>query len=295
MTAPPDRRVEATGRFARPGADGLRPALRRLRSAASTTLEALAPALALAWRARRHLRSGEPELRLVPALSMPHRLSIDVGANYGIYAVVMARCAPRVLVVEPNLALARLLRRGLPSSCTVLACALSDSEGTAELRVPLRDGRELASRGSLLAESGEPAHVYSIELRRLDDCAREPVGFVKIDVEGHEMAVLRGADRVLREDGPNLLVEAEERHRPGAVAELATLLAGYGYRGLFRDGGQLRPIEAFDPAIHQDPRRIGSGPGRIGQYANNFIFTKKAELLAELQSVALPVEGAGDS
>ncbi len=260
----------------------------RLRIALPRALEAVLPALALRLRARRHWRTGEPELRLVPLLSMPGRLSVDVGANRGVYALHMARFAPRVLVIEPNPALAGLLRRGLPRRCTVRCCALSDHGGTAALRVPVEDGREQTYRASLEEGTDGPVQVYPTELTTLDDCAGEPVGFVKIDVEGHETAVLRGGARVLREDGPNLLIEAEERHRPGAVAEVAALLAGYGYRGLFRDGTRLRPIESFDSRIHQDPARLGPGPGRIGRYANNFVFTKDARLVDRLLAVELP-------
>jgi len=280
MTSPPVRRPARSAA----ASGSVAGSLRRLRSGLLGAFEELLPRLAARLRAYRHLRSGEPELRLVAALSMPDRLSVDVGANRGYYSMIMARHAPRVLAIEPNPQLARLLRRALPPGCAVLCCALSDRKGTAELRVPLVDGQERTSRASLDERMEGPAHLYEVELARLDDCAHEPVGFVKIDVEGHELAVLRGADRVLREDGPNLLIEAEERHRPGAVAEVAGLLAGYGYRGLFRAGETMRPIEEFDPAVHQDPRNLGHGPGRIGRYANNFVFTRDPALYRRLQA-----------
>lgn len=263
-------------------------AVDRIRAALLPAFDTLLPRLALRLRADRHLRTGEPELRLVAPLSMPGRLSVDVGANHGVYAVVMARHAPRVLAVEPNPRLARLLRRGLPANCTVLACALSDAPGTAELRVPLVDGHEDSYLASLDGQTAGPSRLYRVELRTLDDCVREPVGLLKIDVEGHEIAVLRGAGRVLREDGPNLLIEAEERHRPGAVATVAALLAEHGYRGLFRDGSRLRPLDAFDPAVHQDPARLGRGPGKTEHYVNNFVFTRDPALFDRLLAEPLP-------
>lgn len=270
------------------GADETRPLLARVRAALVRALDACLPRLALRLRAERHLRSGEPELRLVGRLSMPDRISVDVGANHGCYAIVMARHARRVIAIEPNPKLARLLRRGLPRRCTVMCCALSDKAGVAELNVPLVDGREETYLGSLLETVAGPVHRYQVELQRLDDCVRESVGFVKIDVEGHEIAVLRGADRVLREDGPNLLIEAEERHRLGAVAAVAELLAAYGYRGLFRDGARLRPLADFDPAVHQDPARLGRGPGKTEHYVNNFVFTRDPALFARLLTEPIP-------
>ncbi len=280
MTSSPVRRPGPSAAASGSGAGSLR----RLRSALLGAFETLLPRLVARLRADRHLRSGEPELRLVPALSMPDRLSIDVGANHGYYSIIMARYAPRVLAIEPNPELARLLRRALPRRCGVLCCALSDRKGRAELRVPRVDGEANRYLGTLDQDVADPAEVHEVELARLDDCAHEPVGFVKIDVEGHELAVLRGADRVLREDGPNLLIEAEERHRPGAVADVAGLLAGYGYRGLFRAGETMRPIAEFDPAVHQNPRNLGHGPGRIGRYVNNFVFTRDLALYRRLQA-----------
>lgn len=260
----------------------------RVRAHVLSAIDRLLPVFSLRLRADRHLASGEPELRLVAALSMPGRLSVDVGANHGVYAVIMARHAPRVLAIEPNPELARLLRRGLPRNCTVLACALSDRAGAAELRVPLIDGREDSYLASLEGRTvAGPSRVHRVELRRLDDCVDAPVGFLKIDVEGHEMAVLRGADRVLRKDSPNILVEAEERHQPGAVAKVAALLEGYGYRGLFRDGPRLRPLEAFDPAVHQDPAKLGSRIDKTAHYVNNFVFTRDPALFDRLQALPL--------
>jgi FkbM family methyltransferase len=282
MTALIDREPQSTGAVGRTGA------LERIRVGLLDAFDRLLPRLALRLRADRHLRTGEPELRLVSTLSMPGRLSVDVGANHGVYAVVMARHAPRVLAVEPNPRLARLLRRGLPANCTVLACALSEAPGVAELRVPIVDGREDSYLASLSERADRPSHRYRVELRTLDDCVREPVGLLKIDVEGHEIAVLRGARRVLREDGPNLLIEAEERHRPGAVASVATLLAEHGYRGLFRDGTRLRPLAEFDPAVHQEPTRLGRGPTETEHYVNNFVFTRHPALFDRLLAEPVP-------
>ncbi|HEX7095394.1 MAG TPA: FkbM family methyltransferase, partial [Acidimicrobiales bacterium] len=104
------------------------------------------------------------------------------------------------------------------------------------------------------------------DLEWLDD-----VGFVKVDVEGHELAVLRGAERLLRRDRPTLLVECEERHHPGATAALRAYLEGLGYEGLFvMWDGVLQPIRLFadvhQVVTHLCDRRDGR------HYVNNFIF-----------------------
>ena len=54
---------------------------------------------------------------------------------------------------------------------------------------------------------------------RLDDVTANPVGFVKIDVEGAEALVLSGAENLIRHGKPIFLIEIEERHREGAIAQ----------------------------------------------------------------------------
>ncbi|MGO8126768.1 FkbM family methyltransferase, partial [Rhizobium ruizarguesonis] len=54
----------------------------------------------------------------------------------------------------------------------------------------------------------------SVPTRRLDSYQFGPLGFIKIDVEGHELKVLKGSQAILNRDHPNLLIEAEDRHRP---------------------------------------------------------------------------------
>src|SRR5437868_5966109 len=68
-----------------------------------------------------------------------------------------------------------------------------------------------------------------IEVRTLDQFDLRNVGFVKIDVEGHELAVLEGAARTLARERPNLLIEANEHHRPDAVGSIRRFMAELDY------------------------------------------------------------------
>ena len=220
-------------------------------------------------------RADEPELALVPSLLRPDRAFLDVGANVGLYSYVARGRASRVFAVEPHPGMAAALRRNFGGDVEVLEYALSDHEGTAELHVPRHEGGELTSRSSLEAEAnpGFAEHQVGVELHRLDDLSLPPLGLVKVDVEGHEKAVLVGAEATLARDRPALIVEVEERHHPGESARIFELLAGWGFEGFFLESGSLRPIAEFDPKRHQRPEDIKRpGSKRASGYINNFIF-----------------------
>jgi hypothetical protein len=79
--------------------------------------------------------------------------------------------------------------------------------------------------------------------------------------------------RIVESDKPIFLIEIEERHKPGSVADIASFMEGRGYRSYFVHGDRVRPIAEFDIARHQDASLIGEGD-RAGykDYINNFIF-----------------------
>ena len=102
--------------------------------------------------------------------------------------------------------------------------------------------------------------------RTLDSYGFSNVGFIKIDVEGFEAAVLAGArDTILRER-PVMQIELEEQHTGRPIEELLAMVQDLGMDAFFLRDGALRPISDFDPVKN----RAALNP-RIG-YINNFIF-----------------------
>ncbi len=230
------------------------------------------PKQAMYARYIKALFRGEVELRLLPLLCDSSKVSLDIGAHHGIYTLGTSLFSRRVIAVEPQYHLARLLRQAIPSRATLIEGALSSKAGESTLRIPLR---EWDSRSHLDVGGADDGRWRSqrVSLFRMDDIVREPVGFVKIDVEGHEREVLEGAIRIVGSDRPNFLIEIEERHRSGSVADIATVMASHGYRGFFVQGKRIRPIAEFDIERHQSASRIGAGDrASYKDYINNFIF-----------------------
>jgi FkbM family methyltransferase len=230
----------------------------------------------VARRARQRLAGAvEREMALLPHLAPADRVAVDVGGNAGAYSEQLVRLARSVVTLEANPALATHLEWMFEGRIRVIAAAASDAPGEVVLRIP-KD----PSFNGLATVAPENPLGDSVEVRipavTLDSLDLRDVGFIKIDVEGHEAAVLAGARELLARDRPNLLLEAEERHRPGAVARVRALLEPMGYVGFMLRDGVLASIEGFDPAVHQSlattsAEELNRGHVPAG-YVNNFIF-----------------------
>jgi FkbM family methyltransferase len=192
---------------------------------------------------------------------------VDVRANTGNHAVFFGKfLADHVVAVEPHPDLARILERNLRTNgirgYSLVRCALGEAPGTGRLLLPA--GQENNLGGTRVTGLHEPASAAAGALApigTLDDTlasldpaiARLPVRLVKVDVEGMEMAVSRGARELLRRQASQLVVELFGADvREAVFAHLVAL----GYRPL----AKFR--ESDVPTVHFVPRR--RGPASIG-------------------------------
>lgn len=235
-------------------------------------------------------RNPASEVNLLPLLVQAGETVCDIGANHGLFTFFLLRQRVRVLAFEPNPRMVRILKIRfadaiLRGDLYLFDSALSDAEGQATLHVPKGFSPLGTLDGALAAQEGLEMEDLPVPLRRLDSIVREPVSFIKLDVEGHEVRVLRGAEHLLRACQPTLLIEAEERHRPGAVASVQAILAPFGYSGHYFENGRMRPLSSFDPARHQRADALNASGTRVraGQvYINNFIFIARPDVRARL-------------
>lgn len=191
----------------------------------------------------------EPELWLVPRLLEKGGLAIDIGANAGIWSLQLARFTKHVHAFEPNPICLRQLARVLPPWVTVHGYALSDRIGTAALRFdPDNTGVGTIEPANQLQDNSGIEHVDLIEVKvtRLDTFDFAGVALIKIDVEGHEESVLRGAQKIIQRDRPTIIVEIEERHNPGGLGRIRALFDDMSYVGTALDDGSLRYLERIE-------------------------------------------------
>ena len=146
---------------------------------------------------------------------------IDVGVNKGDFTLLAARVvgeSGRVLAFEPEPEncrwIAKSVARNAYRNIQLEQLALSDRNGEAELYLGTKSGWHSLVPGG----DDQPGKTVQVSIRTLDDFLAKqgwerPVDMIKIDVEGADMQVLRGATRVLAENpGLVLLVDIHPEH-----------------------------------------------------------------------------------
>ena len=192
------------------------------------------------------LRGGyeQEEIGFVQRTLAPGDSAIDVGGHVGFFTMQMAAMvgpAGRVYAFEPFDANADLLERsigenGFQERVLFQRAAVGAATGTARLTFPVET---LNSGGAyLLQDGGAPLagnQQKDVPVVALDGLElRRPVRFIKMDVEGAEPQVLRGAARILAEDKPVMLSELHPTQLARASGMTADAflaqIAALGYR-----------------------------------------------------------------
>jgi FkbM family methyltransferase len=235
------------------------------------------PSMWLRWHFGRRPKSAERELNFLNRVVPKGAVTIDVGANFGLYTRELARLSQSVYAFEPSRQLANLLRRTSAANVKIHEIALSDHSGEAELLVPQGQGgpvHGLASIESRMDLTGVPCVATKVPTARLDEVVKQDVAFVKIDVEGHELSVLNGAVELLERCHPIFLVEAEDRHRAQATQSIFEFFRDRAYNGFFLKEDEVLPVEEFRTETLQDASALLPDGGRkTGRcYVNNFFF-----------------------
>lgn len=171
---------------------------------------------------------------------------LDVGANVGSYTVLAGGARARVTSVEPIPETFAHLERNvalnaLGGRVRAVKCGVSDASGV------LRFTTDLDCVNHVLAQ-GEHLASVEVPVRTVDDLVGSDVPvLIKIDVEGHERAVLIGASRTLGD--PRLLAVVMETNGSGmrygvSDADLVSLMQGHGFSPYCYDPFYRRLVDA---------------------------------------------------
>jgi FkbM family methyltransferase len=193
------------------------------------------------------------ELNLVGAILQPGMTFVDIGAHHGLYTLLASRLVGRkgkVVAFEPSPRERARLRKNLLLNVTtnvqVESFALGSAKGEATLYLvegqqdwcnSLRPPAELVS-----------THPVRVPVRRLDEFADGEIDFIKLDAEGGELEILKGASNIWqRRPRPLVLAEVEDiRTQPWGykASEILRYLAAFGYQwfAVGKNGG-LAPAD----------------------------------------------------
>ena len=171
--------------------------------------------------------ADEPEYTWVEAIIRPDDWVIDIGANVGHYALKFSKLVGkngRVIALEPVPRTFHLLTANMENSSfqnvTLLNVAASDKNTVRYVNVPTsQTGMHNYYRASII-KNDSSLNVFCIKIDSL--LLSNKIALVKIDVEGHELAVLSGMNELLKRDHPYLIVEASSE-------TIINYLKSYGY------------------------------------------------------------------
>ncbi len=211
-----------------------------------------------AWRTR--VRADPAQVRFILRHLEPGDVAVDVGSHKGGFTYWMRRAVGptgRVYAFEPQpesaLYQRRVARALALDNVVVETLALSSGRGTATFSA-VPGGFHAGGRlGPTQPAAGEIS--FEVRTETLDhyfESARRPVALIKIDAEGHEREILRGARRILTEDRPFLVFECERHRHPGhTIRPILDSVVELGYSGSFIQRSKLVDLSRFDEESHQ--------------------------------------------
>ncbi|MFI5071363.1 MAG: FkbM family methyltransferase [Terriglobales bacterium] len=179
----------------------------------------------------------------------PGDACIDVGAHVGRHTFPLARCvgsSGKVFAFEPIPAIAAQLRAAIKAELDhheieLRECALADTNGEVDFVLV----REAPGYSGLLPrhyDSEVTTEIIRVNVQRLDDLASclPPIRFIKIDCEGAELRVMRGAKKLLKRDRPIISFECGDASLESYnydAGDIFDFLDGVGYaiRSIHRD------------------------------------------------------------
>ena len=203
---------------------------------------------------QRAMRTYEPAKHaLISRHLRPGMTFIDVGANKGDFTLLAARLtgpSGRVISIEPEPENHSVLQRSIElndyANIAVLQVALSDRDGTADLQIGSTSGSHT------LSPEFNGSRAVSVPTRTLDavvaDNRLASVDMIKIDVQGFELAVLRGAAQTLTAN-PRIVLLLDLPKQDEKRRAIAQYLAPFNFT-YFPDGNELAPTREL-PAVFE--------------------------------------------
>ena len=196
----------------------------------------------------------ENEIELLERFIEPGTDSIDVGVYRGVYSYEMSKYSKNVHSFEPNPIIFEYINKNLKkiiNNIFLYNYALSNKNQVIDLKVPIRNEKYNRENFEEFYELGRATihqentfkryEKFQITSKKIDEFNfKNNISFIKIDVEGHELEVIKGGEEIISKNKPILLVEIEERYSQNKVSDTINYINKLGYISHYYDNKILK-------------------------------------------------------
>jgi FkbM family methyltransferase len=161
------------------------------------------------------LDSCEPELRHLHRICSNGEIAIDIGANQGFFSYNMSKRFKQVYAFEINNDLTKNLADYNPGNIHLIHKGLSSQDSEATLYIPVLNGTPLTGWASLAPGNCPDTQEHlekQVSITTLDSFCIDSVSLMKLDVEGHEIEVIKGAYQTLKNNRPIIVIEIKQQN-----------------------------------------------------------------------------------
>lgn len=155
------------------------------------------------------------------------RLFLDIGANVGQWTKPLSVSYERVIALEPDPRACAQLEQNLPENVWVIRKAAWSTAGLRTLNTFASTRHGSIVRESADQQTGPRQGDLQVETVTVDSLNPEGVDFIKIDTEGAEYEILKGAMQTLKRFRPRLLIEVHSKENGELIPQF---LSSFGYQ-----------------------------------------------------------------
>lgn len=202
-------------------------------------------------------KNYEKELSIINKFQNKKKSAIDIGVYRGVYSYKLSQLFKHVYAYEPNPLIFPYLEKNLCKiikNITLRNFALSNTSGKINLKIPHRSKsifkknvEELYRLGlATIHDNKNYSNYEKIQVERIkldEDLKNTDIGFIKIDVEGHEKEVIEGANNLILNSKPILLIEIIKEHGGKPIDETINFVCKLGYRPYFCKDNELYSLD----------------------------------------------------
>jgi len=162
------------------------------------------------------------EINLIRDIIRPGWVCLDVGANVGVVSLAMSTKAGRVIAIEPQYFINQLLvcNASLSGKDNIDVIQAAVGKELGKVNIPVFNYNNLNNYGAIsYQEWGQGQEVDMITIDSLRGLVDREFNFIKLDVEGMELEVLKGARKTIEQDKPLLWVENDKQEKSKELVE----------------------------------------------------------------------------